>query len=131
MVFMLLKIIRLFVGKLILFLDWVFSPATPVRSVADQARVDAATAGLVIYQYEACPFCVKVRRAMKRLGVKIELRDAARSAEFREELVKGGGKNQVPCLRIPEGGGGFRWMYESGDIVRFLEGRVTATAAVA
>jgi len=121
---MVLKIIRLFVGKLVLFFDWVFSPQARVRTAGDQARVDAATAGLVIYQFEACPFCVKVRRAMKRLGVKIELRDAARNDEFREELVKGGGKNQVPCLRIPEAGGGFRWMYESGDIVRYLEERV-------
>nr|WP_239017376.1 glutaredoxin [Seongchinamella sediminis] len=51
--------------------------------------VDQQTAGLALYQYEACPFCVKVRRAMKRNGLNIETRDVKRSDSAREELQAG------------------------------------------
>jgi len=105
-----------------------------VRSTEAQAAIDAQTAGLVLYQYEACPFCVKVRRSMKRHALKIETRDVKRNHVAREELLAGGGELQVPCLRIEEGEQGYRWMYESSDIIWYLEGRfvvapsVTATA---
>lgn len=90
------------------------------RSGESQTKVDQATASLVIYQYEACPFCVKVRRALKRMNLHIELRDA-KNQKFKEELIKGGGKNQVPCLRIPKGNGDFQWLYESNDIISYLK----------
>ena len=37
------------------------------------------------------------------------------------DLIAGGGKNQVPCLRIETGSGDVRWLYESIDIVRYLK----------
>ena len=76
--------------------------------------------GLVLYQFNGCPFCVKVRRELKRLGLRIELKDADKVPAFKAELLKGGGELQVPCLRIPEGDGKFRWMYESSAIVEYL-----------
>lgn len=116
-----MKIIRFIVGKIILGLDKLFTPNSMQRSAESQAKVDQELASLVIYQYEACPFCVKVRRAMKKLNLNIELRDAAKIPRYRDELVQGGGKNQVPCLRIPDGTDKYRWMYESSDIVAYLE----------
>jgi len=41
----------------------------------------------------------------------------------REQLEMGGGKVKVPCLRI-EQGDDIRWLYESDEIIRFLEMRV-------
>lgn len=35
-------------------------------------------------------------------------------------LVQGGGKGQVPCLRIEDESGSVSWMYESGDILRYI-----------
>ena len=40
----------------------------------------------------------------------------------REELLCGGDL-KVPCLRIPEGERGVHWMYESKEIIGYLEGR--------
>ena len=38
-----------------------------------------------------------------------------------QALLSGGGKTQVPCLKIEDGAGKVRWMYESGDILAYLE----------
>jgi len=35
----------------------------------------------------------------------------------------GGGKLTVPCLKIENDSGEVTWMYESSDIVAYLEGR--------
>ena len=114
-------VIRWILGRLILLLNVVFSPSGIKRPAEQQAAVDAETAQLSLYQYLACPFCVKVRRAMTRHSLNIETRDARRNNQFREELVQGGGKLKVPCLRIEEEGGSVRWMYESSDIISYLE----------
>ena len=119
-----MRIIRLILGKLILFFNWAFSPKTVSHNPHDQAAIDNQTATLALYQYEACPFCVKVRRSMKRHGLNIETRDVKRSPEAREELLSGGGDLKVPCLRINEGERGSQWMYESKDIVGYLEGKI-------
>jgi glutaredoxin len=118
-----MQIIRLILGKLILLLNWVFTPKSVQRDPEEQSSIDQQTANLTLYQYEACPFCVKVRRAMKRHGLTIETRDVKRSAVAKEELLAGGGDLKVPCLRIGEGESGSRWMYESGEIIGYLEGR--------
>jgi hypothetical protein len=61
-----MTIIRLTLGKLILLFNWVFTPRSVKRDPALQASIDEQTTSLTLYQSEACPFCVKVRRAMKR-----------------------------------------------------------------
>ncbi|MES0370962.1 MAG: glutathione S-transferase N-terminal domain-containing protein [Mariprofundaceae bacterium] len=114
-------VIRWILGQIILLLNFVFSPKGIKRPAEQQVSVDAQTAQLSLYQYLACPFCVKVRRSMKRHSLNIETRDAKRSEQFRDELVQGGGKLKVPCLRIEEEGGDVRWMYESSDIISYLE----------
>jgi len=121
-----MALIRFILGKLILLLDWVFTPRSITRDPAQQALIDGQTASLTLYQYQACPFCVKVRRAMKRQGLKIETRDVKRNDIAREELLAGGGDLKVPCLRIGEGECGAQWMYESKDIIGYLEGRFLA-----
>ena len=71
------------------------------------------------------------RQAMKRQGLKIETRDVKHDASAGKELLSGGGDLKVPCLRIEDGEGEVRWMYESGDIIRYLEGRFSSANAVA
>lgn len=116
-------VVRAILGALILLLNWVFTPKSIKREASEQAAIDTQTAKLALYQYKACPFCVKVRRAMKRNGLNIETRDAKRSELFKSELEQGGGQLKVPCLRIEEENGEVRWMYESSDIIDYLEGR--------
>ena len=122
-----MRIIRLILGKLILLFNWLFTPRGIKRDPGLQASIDAQTADLALYHYQACPFCVKVRRAMKRQSLKIETRDVKRSHSAREELLAGGGDLKVPCLRIGEGERGVQWMYESKDIIGYLEGRFLAS----
>ena len=100
-----------------------------LRSPEEQARIDAECARLALYQFRSCPYCVKVRRAFNRLGISIAIRDIRMEPPFKEELLREGGKGQVPCLRIEEEDGSVRWLYESYDIVKYLEGRFGATNA--
>ena len=122
-------VVRAILGALILFFNWVFTPKSIKREASEQALIDAQTKKMALYQYAACPFCVKVRRSMKRNGLNIETRDAKRSEQFKEELVKGGGQLKVPCLRIEDDNGDVQWMYESGDIISYLEQRFGAPDA--
>jgi len=116
-----MRIIRGVLGALILFFDRVFTPKGIKRDAEEQSKIDQQTAALSLYQYKACPFCVKVRRAMKRYTLNIETRDAKRSETSRKELLQGGGKVKVPCLRVEEKNGDIRWIYESSEIIGFLE----------
>jgi glutaredoxin len=115
------KIIRWFLGNLILFLNFVFTPKSIKRSEADQSRINGEIRKLKLYQFKACPFCVKVRRAMKRLNLEIETREAKHEGTNRAELIAGGGKAQVPCLRIESDDGSVQWMYESKTIIEYLQ----------
>ncbi|MBR9869236.1 glutathione S-transferase N-terminal domain-containing protein [uncultured Amphritea sp.] len=113
--------IRWFLGRIILLLNFIFSPRAFKRDPEQQRELDLRTTHLSLYQYEACPFCVKVRRALRRNGLNIEIRDAKKVEQYRNELLQGGGKLKVPCLRIDEGQGNVSWMYESSDIIHYLE----------
>lgn len=110
-------------GALILFLDWLTTPTGVKREKESQDKVDIQTKELTLYQYKACPFCVKVRRTIKRQSLTIETLDAKRSEEAKQELLSGGGKLKVPCLKIAYSCGQEKWMYESKEIIRYLEDR--------
>ncbi|WP_133179070.1 glutathione S-transferase N-terminal domain-containing protein [Shewanella decolorationis] len=111
-------IIRWILGRIILLLNFVFTPKKRKRPQAEQQQIDAQTQALALYQYNACPFCVKVRRAMRRQGLNIQTVDAKQSP-YKDELIAQGGKQQVPCLRIEENGQ-VQWLYESKEIINYL-----------
>jgi len=93
------------------------------RPAAEQQAVERELTTYSLYHFNACPFCVKVRRAMHRLNLPIELRDIVVDNQHREDLLAQGGRVMVPCLRIDNADGTAQWMYESDDIIAFLEGR--------
>ncbi len=72
---------------------------------------------LVLYEFEACPYCRKVREALCHLDLDVEIRPVPKKSPRRAELVARGGKMQAPYLVDPNTG---REMYESDDIVRYL-----------
>ncbi len=117
------RTLRLVLGPLMLLWARVTTPRGIEREAADQARVDAETAKLSLYQFATCPFCLKVRREMKRLSLNIELRDAQHNPDHRAALMDGGGEVKVPCLRIVDETGKDTWLYESADIIRYLQQR--------
>ena len=121
-----MAIIRWILGSLILCINWLTTPRGIKRDAGSQALIDEQTGKLALYQYKACPFCVKVRRQMKRQSLNIETRDVKRSEAAKEQLLAGGGLLKVPCLRIEDGQGQPQWMYDSSDIINYLEGRFVA-----
>ncbi|MCW8891496.1 MAG: glutathione S-transferase N-terminal domain-containing protein [Sedimenticola sp.] len=116
-----MAIIRWILGRIILLIDALTSPKGVIRPTGEQQALDTQTARLALYQFKACPFCVKVRRFLKQHSLNIETRDAKGNPLFREELLKGGGEIKVPCLRIEDEQGDIRWMYESAEIMKYLE----------
>lgn len=106
-------------GAIIVGIDRLTRPKQLERSPEQQAEVEKQLASMSIYQFRACPFCVKTRRAMHKLNLPVEYRNAKQSP-WREELKEGGGKIQVPCLRIEENGES-TWMYESSDIISHMK----------
>ncbi|MCE2570515.1 glutaredoxin family protein [Motilimonas eburnea] len=119
-----MKLIRWLLGRIILLVNALTPPKSLQRTPERQQQVDKQTQSLALYQFEACPFCVKVRRQIKRLGLGIELRDAKNDLQHQAELQAGGGRVKVPCLRIDQrneqGEIQTIWMYESSDINAYL-----------
>ena len=119
---MIVKAMREGLGRLIVLIDFLTRPKPLERPPQAQRAVQEATRGLALYQFYACPFCIKTRRAIHALNLQIETRDARNDPRHRQALKSGGGMIQVPCLRIEEGGE-VRWMYESAQIIAYLERR--------
>ncbi len=116
-----MKFVRWFLGRLILTIDFLTRPKQIVREKREQETIDALTVNLSIYQFGACPFCVKVRRQLRKHSLNIELRDAKNNTAYKEELTKEGGKYKVPCLRIENDTGDIKWLYESNNIISYLK----------
>ena len=111
------------IGPILLLLDALVPPRAMARDAGAQQQVDSSTRNLVLYHFKMCPFSIKVKRAVRRLSLNIEARDALRDEASREELLRGGGQIKVPCLRITDEEGNATWMYESSDIIAYLQER--------
>ena len=75
-------------------------------------------APVLLYEFESCPFCRKVREALTLLDLEADIRPCPKGGRrFRPEGVARGGKAQFPYLVDPNSG---KEMYESDAIVRYL-----------
>ena len=73
---------------------------------------------LELYEFEACPFCRKVREALSILDLDADIFPCPKNGpRFRPEVVRRGGKAQFPWLVDPNAG---VELYESDAIVRHL-----------
>jgi glutaredoxin len=83
---------------------------------------------LSLYYYDGCPFCHMTLKTLDQIKqdsakdgeLKVELRHIRRQPQHRTELIKKGGKPQVPCLRIDGSDGKTKWLYESRDIIQYM-----------
>jgi glutaredoxin len=114
------KTLRMLLTPFVLAWYGLTRPKGIVRPDVEQQAIDARTQNLALYHYPTCPFCLKTRREIRRLSLKIELRDAQNDQTHRAALIAGGGKPQVPCLLITDAQGQQTWMYESDAINAFL-----------
>jgi len=76
---------------------------------------------LTLYQFTTCPNCLRVRQVIMKLEMNIRIKNVRKDPQAREELICGGGKSRVPCLRIDEKNGDTIWIYESNDIISYLK----------
>jgi len=78
-----------------------------------------------LYYFTTCPFCIKTRIQLSILGVDIPLKNIHSDPANKKALIEGGGKEQVPCLRIEHESGEknnkVEWMYESSAIVKYFK----------
>ena len=70
---------------------------------------------LLLYKYDACPYCYRVARAIGELGLDVPTRDTLMERGARDELYAATGRSQVPCLFID----GVP-LLESADIIAWL-----------
>ena len=117
------KTLRLVLGPVMLLKERLTQPRGVQRESAAQAEVERQCESLALYQFNTCPFCIKVRQEMRRLSLPIEKRDAQHHAANRDELMQGSGATKVPCLKITEANGQVRWLQESNAIVAYLRER--------
>lgn len=73
-------------------------------------------AKLALYYRPSCPYCQKVLSFMQQEKIQLDLCDISLEEKNRDELVRVGGKQQVPCLFIDG-----RALYESNDIIDWLK----------
>jgi glutaredoxin len=123
------KTLRLVLGPVMLLKERVTQPKGVQRDAATQAAVDLQCQSLALYQFNTCPFCIKVRQEMRRLSLPIEKRDAQHHVANRNELQEGTGATKVPCLKITEANGETRWLQDSKVIVTHLRERFDTSAA--
>lgn len=119
---MLLKILREGLGQLIVTINFITLPRKMKRNSADQALINQQVGKMSLYQFKRCPFCVRTRRAIHKLNLPMEYRNASKGSIHRQELKIGGGEIKVPCLRIEEDGN-IQWLYESAEIIALLNKR--------
>ena len=84
---MFFKTLRVILGPFLLLGDWLTRPKGIVRPEAEQQAIDGRTRNLALYHFPTCPFCLKTRRTIRRLSLKIELRDAKHSTAHRDALI--------------------------------------------
>jgi glutaredoxin len=120
------KTLRSLLGPFMRLWETVSRPKGIVRATALQEQVDQQCTSLALYQFQTCPFCIKVRQEMSRLSLNIERRDAQKNDKNRSDLIQGYGQPKVPCLKITDSAGNSQWLVESEAIITYLKGRFSA-----
>lgn len=115
------RTLRIILEPFVLLWNKLTMPKGIERSAQEQSDMDNRTSKLSLYQFNSCPFCIKVRRQIKRQSLNIKLLDTQHNQQNRDELLKGGGELKVPCLKIISDTGEVKWLYESNDIIQYLK----------
>jgi glutathione S-transferase len=88
-----------------------------------RARADQPAELIELFNFEASPYCRKVREALNELDLDYRVRNVAKNSARRPELVARGGRMMVPYLIDANTG---TEMYESDDIIRYLHAQYGA-----
>ncbi len=73
---------------------------------------------LELYEFEACPYCCKVRQALTELDLDAKIYPCPKNGErYRPQVIERSGRVSFPYLVDPNTGVA---MYESDDIIQYL-----------
>ncbi len=79
------------------------------------------TNNLSLYYRPTCFFCIRVLCSLPKFNLSIETKNISKDHQAMTDLVTKGGKQQVPALKITDSTSKETWMYESKDILQYLE----------
>ena len=65
---------------------------------------------------KSCPYCKKVLNYMKKNNIEVEMLEIKEDPKNQDDLIKLGGKDQVPMLLIDG-----KPLYESSDIIEWFK----------
>jgi glutaredoxin 3 len=88
-----------------------YLPATEASTIANGQHQPQ----LLLYYSPSCPYCHRVLNYLKSIHKTVPLRNVITDKSAKKDLIKLGGKPQVPCLIIDG-----QALYESEDIVNWL-----------
>ncbi len=71
---------------------------------------------LTLYHSQSCSYCARVRDFLTKKKIDVPMKDTHQNPAYRDELIKIGGKAQVPCLVIDG-----KALYESMDIIEWFK----------
>lgn len=96
---------------------WLASVIRLGAGMTARARGRQPERPLELYEFEACPYCRRVREALSALDLDAMIYPCPRGGRFRDVVIARGGKAQFPYLADPNTG---KELYESADIIRYL-----------
>lgn len=110
-------------NKIIKYLEKLFASSrqsepyeqAPISPTKQQSLIGSLT----LYYLPTCFYCIRVRNAISRSGLTIAYKNIGFSRAMRAELLAGGGRTMVPCLR-KDFEGQSTWLFESTDIIQYL-----------
>ncbi len=75
-------------------------------------------ATIILYQFETCPFCARVRSVLDAKGLEYEKVNVSHDREDvqRKEIAEKSGVGTVPVINIDG-----KWIGESADIIAYIE----------
>ena len=82
------------------------------------SRANADTKPIIMWSYEASPFCILVRETLTELEIPHLVKTCARGSPKREELFAAEGRFQAPFINDPNTG---VKSFESASIIEYLE----------
>ena len=103
--------------------------AKPVcRSLPEQKKLDDRFKQFELYELKRCPDCSKLRRQLHKDQLNIETKNAEKYECYRNEILRGGGEVQFPCLKVNEKDGSQQWIYGSEAIYNRLQQELQTVA---
>lgn len=89
-----------------------YASSTPIQQAKEAMK---SSHNLVLFYKPSCPYCKKVLTAINTADKGIQLKNIQSDKQATHELLRIGGKRQVPCLLIDG-----KPLYESQAIIEWL-----------